>query len=54
MTADLSPTIQRRLKKFMHGSLVQAHLVAQALEDLEHTQAAQEARAAGQQGGRHT
>ena len=38
----------------MHGSLVQAQLGAQALEDLEHTQAAQKARAARQQGGRHT
>jgi len=47
VTADLSPTIQ-------HGSLVQAQLGAQALEDLEHTQAAQEARAARQRGGRHT
>ena len=54
VTADLSPTIQRRLKKFMHGSLVQAQLGAQAIEDLEHTQAAQKARAARQQGGRHT
>ena len=38
----------------MHGSLVQAQLGAQALEDLEHTQAAQKARAARQQGGRYT
>ena len=52
VTADLSPTIQRRLKKFMHGSLVQAQLGAQALEDLEHTQAAQKARTARQKGGR--
>ena len=37
VTTDLSPTIQRRLKKFMHGSLVQAQLGAQAIEDLEHT-----------------
>ena len=38
----------------MHGSLVQAQLGAQALEDLEHTQAARKARAARQQGGRYT
>ena len=38
----------------MHGSLVQAQLGAQAIEDLEHTQAAQKARSARQQGGRHT
>ena len=49
ITANLSSTIQRRLKTFIHGSLVQAQLGVQALE----AQAAQKVRAARQQGGRH-
>ena len=54
ITADLSPTIQRKLGKFVRGSLAQVQLGAQALENLAHTQAAQKARAMRQQGGRHT
>ena len=52
--ANLSPNIHRRLKTFIHDSLVQAQLGAQALENLAHTQPDQTARTARQPGGRHT
>ena len=37
VTTDLSPTVQRRFKTFIHGSLVQAQPGALVLEDLAHT-----------------
>ena len=44
ITADLSPTIQRKLGRFVRGGLAQVQLGAQALENL----------CMRQQGGRHT
>ena len=40
-----SPTFRNSLDSFIKGSLAQAHLAAQVQEDLEHTQAAELARA---------
>ena len=53
-TADLSPTFRRSLDTFIKGSLTQAHAGAQAQEGLQHTQAAEIARAARQKRSRRS
>ena len=44
--ADLSPTFQRRLKLVLQGGLTQAQSGALAMESLEHTKAAEQAKSA--------
>ena len=53
-TADLSSTLHRSLDTFIKGSLVQAHAGAQFQEDLQHTQAAEIARASRQKRSRRS
>ena len=52
--ADLPPTFRRKLDAFIKGSLAQAQAGAQAWEDLQHTQAAEIARAARQKRSRQS
>ena len=52
--SDLSPTIQRGLKTFIHRSLLQVRLGARTLEDSACTQAAQKALTARRRGVGHT